>query len=138
MSSFEVKQTVFHGVLPVAAARPVAERAGNAAPDHRTQPADAPTYYSVVGQSRTDLDDPQNSPSVSMWPYLLASTQRERLNEISIYVERGNSPSTLRYLYFNDVALALWEEMGKKAWVVGRLHRPPRTAVLSFGMPFSE
>ena len=133
MSSFEVKQTVFRGTLQAAAAVPEP----GAALQLHTQ-SDKATYYSRVGQSRADLHDPANSPSVSMWPHLLASAQSERLNEISIYVERGASANELRYLYFNDFALTLWEEMGKKAWILGRLYRPPRTSVLSFGVPFSE
>ena len=73
-----------------------------------------------------------------MWPYLLASAQTQRLNEISIYVEHGTTPDKIRFLYFNDVALAIWGEMNKGVKVMGRLRRPPRGAVLSFGMPFSE
>jgi len=97
-----------------------------------------PMLYSVVAQSRADLRDPENSPSVSMWPYLLVSAQTQRLNEISIYTQKGTTAEALRYLYMNDLALTIWAEMKKDAKVVGRLHRPPQGAVLAFGMPFGE
>jgi len=41
-------------------------------------------------------------------------------------------------LYMNAPALALWKEMGKVANVVGEAKRPPLTATLVFGVPFSE
>ena len=100
--------------------------------------AGKPTYYSILSQSREDLRDPENSPSISMWPYLLASSQTERLNQISVYTERGTTVEKIRFLYLNDAALALWAEMHHTTQVMGRLYRPPRSAVLSFGMPFSE
>jgi hypothetical protein len=99
---------------------------------------DRPTYYSILSQSRVEVEIIDNSPSVSMWPYLLASAQTERMNEISVYTERGMTADKLRFLYMNDFALALWTEMGKDAKVMGRLHRPPRGAAWSFGTPFSE
>jgi hypothetical protein len=96
------------------------------------------TFYSIVSQSREELDSIDNSPSVSMWPYLLMSDQTQRLNEISVYTERGMTPEKMRFLYLNDFALAIWIKMGKAANVMGRLHRPPRGAAWSFGMPFSD
>ena len=60
------------------------------------------------------------------------------MNSISIYQEPGTTAENMRFLYLNDTALALWSEMGKGVEVLGRLRRPPRTAVLAFGMPFSE
>jgi hypothetical protein len=95
------------------------------------------TYYSILSQSREELDVLDNSPSVSMWPYLLASSQTDRLNEISVYTERGLTPEKMRFLYLNDVALVIWTKMGKTANVIGRLRRPPRGAAWSFGMPFA-
>jgi hypothetical protein len=97
-----------------------------------------PTYYSILSQSRDELDLVENSPSVSMWPYLLASAQTQRLNEISVYTERGMTPEKMRFLYMNDFALLIWSKMGKDANVLGRLRRPPRGAAWSFGMPFAE
>ena len=96
------------------------------------------THYSILSQSREELDVLDNSPSVSMWPYLLASSRTEHLNEISVYTERGISSERMRFLYMNDFALAVWASMGKGVKVMGRLRRPPRGATWSFGMPFSE
>ena len=134
MFSHETKQTVFRGRLKpstefVLRREPVLELC---------PPSDKPMKYSVLGQSHADLADPHNSPSVSMWDYLLASAQTQRLNEISIYVEHGTTAEKIRLLYMNDFALTIWEEMKKPVEVMGRLHRPPRGAVLSFGMPFAD
>lgn len=130
------KLTIFRGVLrPTAAA---ATRQVPATGLSLCRPADAPTFYSTLSQSRRELDEPANSPSVSMWPHLLASYQTDRLNSLSVYVEQGTSADAMRYLYMNDAALALWREMQRPVHVLGRLYRPPRGAVLSFGMPFSE
>src|SRR6201999_3765074 len=96
------------------------------------------TFYSVISQSRDEMDDVDNSPSVSMWPYLLSSDQTQRLNEISVYTERGITTEKMRFLYLNVFALVIWEKMGKGVRVMGRLRRPPRGAAWSFGMPFSE
>jgi hypothetical protein len=38
----------------------------------------------------------------------------------------------------NAVALRIWKEMGRHPTQIGMCHRPTRTAVLAFGMPFSE
>ncbi len=136
MFTHEVKQLVFRGTL-----QPSAKPAGGGQDNagiHLCRDADKPTHYSILSQSRHDLDDPENSPSISMWPYLLASAQTQRLNEISVYVEHGLTADTMRYLYMNDFALGIWGEMKKNTEVLSRLHRPPRGAVLSFGMPFSE
>ena len=73
-----------------------------------------------------------------MWPYLLDSAQTQLLHSLSVYAQPGNTPQHIRTLYMNAGALKLWREMGRAATVVGQLHRPPRTATLSFGMPFSE
>ena len=55
-----------------------------------------------------------------------------------IYTERDTISEALRFLYLNDVALVIWADMKKGTRVTGRLHRPPLTSVLSFGMPFAE
>ena len=102
------------------------------------QPAPASMHYTVMTQSRDDLRDLQNSPSLSMWPYLLQSAQTQKLNTISIYAETGSTPAHTRTLYMNAGALTIWREMGKSPNVIGEANRPPRTATLSFGMPFSE
>ncbi len=134
MATHEIKQTVFRGKLEAAPGlvlkrEPALELCA---------PSDRPLKYSILTQSHTDLADPHNSPSVSMWEYLLASAQTQRLNEISIYMEHGTTVEKIRFLYLNDVALTLWQEMEKPVDVMGRLHRPPRGAVLAFGMPFAD
>ena len=94
--------------------------------------------YTIVAQNRDEMLVPDNSPSVSMWPHLLNSAQTKRLNTISVYSERGTSREQSRLLYMNASALQVWREMGMAVTVVGESHRPPRSAMLSFGMPFSE
>lgn len=94
--------------------------------------------YAIVAQTATDLFSPENSPSVSMWPYLLASAQTEKLRIISIYGERGSSREQVRVLYMNASAIDLWRQMGHKPTIIGFRHRPPQSAQLTFGMPFSE
>jgi hypothetical protein len=94
--------------------------------------------YTILAQSRNELIFPDNSPSISMWPYLMASSQTRLLNRISVYSARGTSSEHTRLLYMNAGALRLWREMGMAATIIGESHRPPRTATLCFGMPFSE
>jgi hypothetical protein len=38
----------------------------------------------------------------------------------------------------NAVALRIWKAMGKQPKLIGAQHRPPKTAQLAFGVPFSE
>lgn len=94
--------------------------------------------YTIIAQSRNEVLVPENSPSISMWPYCLKSEQTRRLNTISVYAARGTSREQTRLLYMNADALSVWREMGMPLTVIGETHRPPRGAVLSFGMPFSE
>lgn len=98
----------------------------------------ASANYTIVAQNRDQLLIPENSPSLSMWPYLLDSAQTHLLNRISVYAERGTSREQSRLLYMNTSALRIWREMGMAANVIGEAHRPPRSACLCFGMPFSE
>ena len=140
MSTHETKSVVFSGLLrPHEAAVKALEAAqAEVAELELCRKTGKPMRYSVLAQSSNDLRDPSNSPSVSMWPYLLASAQTQRLNEISIYTEKGTTADKTRFLYLNDVALSLWAEMKKDTQILGRLHRPPPGAVLAFGMPFSD
>jgi hypothetical protein len=94
--------------------------------------------YSILAQSRDEMMVPGNSPSISMWPYLLCSSQTRRLNKVSVYAERGTSTQRARLLYMNPSALSLWREMGMPVTIIGESHRPPVSATLSFGMPFFE
>jgi hypothetical protein len=94
--------------------------------------------YSVLAQSTEQLREIQNSPSVSMWPYLVNSAQTQLINTISIYTETGDTPEKARVLYMNATALKIWNLMERATEAVGEVHRPPKSAQLIFGMPFSE
>jgi hypothetical protein len=97
-----------------------------------------PANYRVIAQSAAEVGDIQNSPSVSMGPYLIASEQTRLLTTLSIYSLRGDTRETVRMLYMNATALRIWKDMGKQPTELGSQHRPPHTALLSLGVPFSE
>jgi len=94
--------------------------------------------YSVIAQSAEDVQNIQNAPAISMGPYLIQSDQVKLLTTLSIYAQRGGSRDQVRLLYMNAAALHLWEAMGNKPRIIAALHRPPKTALLNFGVPFSE
>ncbi len=94
--------------------------------------------YEIVAQSAEEVQDIQNAPAFSMGQYLVHSGQTRLLTEISIYSSRGESREQLRLLYMNAVALLIWKAMGKQPNLIGAQHRPPRIALLAFGVPFSE
>ena len=94
--------------------------------------------YSVVAQSVDEVRDTGNSPSVSMWEYLQATGQEDLLRTISIYGESGTTREQARTYYMNAEALQVWRAMGRTPTVVGEMHRPARTAVMVFGVPYSE
>jgi hypothetical protein len=94
--------------------------------------------YEVVAQSVEEVQDIQNAPAVSMGPYLIDSKQTQLLTTISIYAQRGEVREQVRLLYMNAVALHIWKVMGKQPNLIGAQHRPPKTALLTFGVPFSE
>jgi hypothetical protein len=73
-----------------------------------------------------------------MGPYLIDSGQTRLLTTISIYSQRGENREQVRLLYMNAVALLVWKAMGKRPNLIGAQHRPPKTALLTFGVPFSE
>jgi hypothetical protein len=104
----------------------------------RVDTSTASANYTIISQSKTEVMVPHNSPSISMWPYLVQSSQTERLMRISVYAERGKSREQVRILYMNREGFALWREMGMPGLVIGESHRPSHCAVLSFGVPFSE
>jgi len=97
-----------------------------------------PLNYQVVGQSAEDVGDIENAPAVSMGPYLIESGQTPLLTTISIYSQRGESRDRLRLLYMNSAALLVWKAMGRQPNLIGARHRPPQTAQLTFGVPFSS
>lgn len=82
-----------------------------------------PMNYTVIAQNAADVQDIQNSPSVSMGQYLIASEQTRLLTTLSIYSLRGNSREEVRTLYMNATALRIWKDMGKQPKIVGTQHR---------------
>jgi hypothetical protein len=94
--------------------------------------------YEVIAQSAEEVQDIQNAPAISMGPYLIDSGQTQLLTTISIYTQRGEVREQVRLLYMNAIALRIWKAMGKQPNLVGAQHRPPKTALLAFGVPFSE
>jgi hypothetical protein len=85
-----------------------------------------------------DILDIQNSPAISMGPFLISSGQTSLLTTISVYSERGTSAEQVRLLYMNPAALSVWRAMGKPTSAIGSQKRPPKTALLAYGVPFSE
>jgi hypothetical protein len=69
---------------------------------------------------------------------LIESGQTRLLTTISIYSQRGENRDQIRLLYMNATALRIWKAMGRNPTMVGAQHRPPRTALLMYGVPFSE
>jgi hypothetical protein len=94
--------------------------------------------YDVLSQTAAEVADLGNAPAVAIVPYLLKTGQTRLLRVISIYAKRGDSQERLRLFYMNAPALALWREMGKRANVIEQAKRPPTSATLVFGVPFSE
>jgi len=94
--------------------------------------------YQIVAQSAEDVQNIQNAPAVSIGPYLIESDQTRLLTSISIYSLRGESREQMRLLYMNATAIQVWKGMGKTPKIIGEQSRPPRTALLAFGVPFSE
>lgn len=94
--------------------------------------------YEIVAQSAEEVQDIQNAPAISMGQYLIESEQVKLLTTISIYTQQGESRDQVRLLYMNAAALLIWKAMGKQPTLLGFLHRPPKTALLAFGVPFSE
>jgi hypothetical protein len=94
--------------------------------------------YQTIAQSAEEVGEVRNAPALTMGPYLFGSGQTNLLNAISIYSQRGRQYDQLRLLFMNSTALRIWREMGQRPWVIGAQHRPPSTALLTFGVPFSE
>ena len=94
--------------------------------------------YGTIAQTASDVQDVENSPAISIGPYLIISGQSELLRSISIYSERGKGSEQVRLLYMNAAALRVWRAMGKRADIIHAQKRPPRTAQLAYGVPFSE
>ena len=88
-----------------------------------------------MAQSVEEVQDTQNAPAVSMGPYLIESEQTQPSTTISIYSQHGESREQIRLLYMNAVALRVWKAMGRQPSLIGAQHRPPRNALLAFGVP---
>lgn len=97
-----------------------------------------PLNYQTIAQSAEEVGEVQNAPAFTMGPYLISSGQTKLLDAISVYSQRGTQYDQLRLLFMNPTALRIWREMGQRPWVIGAQHRPPSTALLTFGVPFSE
>jgi hypothetical protein len=95
-------------------------------------------HYQLIAQSADEVQNIENAPAVSMGPYLLKSGQISLLTSISVYSLRGESREQIRLLYMNAAAIQVWEEMGKAPKIIGAQIRPPRSALLTFGVPFSK
>ena len=94
--------------------------------------------YQIVSQCADDIRNIENAPAVSMVPYLLTTGQIRLLTTISVYSVRGESREQVRLLYMNAPAIQVWKEMGKAPKIIGAQFRPPHTALLTLGVPFSE
>jgi hypothetical protein len=95
-------------------------------------------YYQTIAQTAREVQDIENSPAISMTPHLIVSRQLALLRSISVYSERGGSPEQVRILYMNQAALSVWRSMGRPVNIIGSQKRPPYTASLAYGVPFSE
>ena len=73
--------------------------------------AETEVNYQIVAQSAEDVENIENAPAISIGPYLLRSGQIKPLTTISVYSLRGESREQMR---------------------------PPHTALLAFGVPFSR
>lgn len=100
--------------------------------------APAPPGYHVIAQSVEDVQNLGNAPALSMQQYLEESGNISLLRTISVYSLRGESREQIRLLYMNASAIRVWRQMGKNPNVIGSQARPPHTALLTFGVPFSE
>lgn len=94
--------------------------------------------YSVIAQNADEVQDAENSPSISIWPYLVTTAQTQLLNRISIYSRKGGTWEQTRLLYMNAGAVEIWKAMGKPIYTIDDVHRPPKSSSLIFGVPFSE
>jgi hypothetical protein len=94
--------------------------------------------YVIIAQSSDEVQNVRNALSFSIGPWLIESGQTELLTTISIYSERGASREQVRLLYMNEAAVRIWKAMGNSPTMIGAQHRPPRTALLMYGVPFSD
>lgn len=93
--------------------------------------------YQIVAQSAEEVQSVENAPAVSMRTHLINSGQKSLLMKLSIYSVRGENREQIRLLYMNAQAIEIWKQMGKVPKIIGARSRPPRTALLTLGVPFS-
>ena len=94
--------------------------------------------YTIVAQDAVEVQDIQNAPAISMGAFLKAVGKMSIFPAISIYTRDGYDRKHTRLLYMNGAALRVWRIMGMHPRQIGSQHRPPHSAVLAFGMPFTE
>ncbi|HTV05100.1 MAG TPA: hypothetical protein VME86_06995 [Acidobacteriaceae bacterium] len=94
--------------------------------------------YTIVAQDVVEVQDIQNAPAISMGAFLKAVGEMNIFSTISIYTRDGYDRKHTRLLYMNAAALRVWKIMGMHPRQIGSQRRPPHSAVLAFGMPFSE
>jgi hypothetical protein len=97
-----------------------------------------PPGYHVIAQAVEEVQNLENAPALSMQKYLEESGNTSLLRTISVYSLHGESCEQLRLLYMNAPAIRVWRQMGRVPTVIGSQARPPHTALLTFGVPFSE
>ena len=91
--------------------------------------------YGTIAQTASDVQDVDNSPAISMGPYLIISGQTELLRSISIYSERGKSREQIRLLYMNAAAIGVWRAMGKRTHIIDAQKRPRELPNSRMGFP---
>jgi hypothetical protein len=94
--------------------------------------------YGTIAQTASDVQDVQNSPAISMGPYLIISGQTELLRSISVYSERGKSREQVRLLYMNAAALGVWRAMGKCTHIIDAQKRPRGLPSSRMGFPLAN
>jgi hypothetical protein len=91
--------------------------------------------YSVCSQTIDDLRNLADLPCFTMGDYLDKTGQFNLLSSISFYSSRGRCANQVRIFYMNDTALSVWQSMGNRIEVLGKVPFPPREAILTFGVP---
>ena len=99
--------------------------------------AESPDYI-IVAQDAIEVQDVLNAPAVSMGVFLMAMGQMNIFPTISIYTRHGYDRKHTRLLYMNTAALRVWKTMDMHPKQIGTQLRPPHSAVLAFGVPFSK
>lgn len=94
--------------------------------------------YTIVAQNAIEVQDDRNAPAVSMGAFLALVGEMYIFPTISIYARDGYDRKHTRLLYMNAAALRVWKTMGMHPRQIGAQYRPPDSAVLAFGVPFSE